>query len=216
MATHPRRTRQLGAPDLTVQARRPGRVDAACLVPYGIPYCCILKMAIGGILPENKKNRDVTRRELIKKSIAAGGAVWVAPVLLSQPVSAQSQGCEDCPPGSFFRLKSTDACGCDSGVGANDCLTTGIASCCLFNNGVTLSCPDEDTDVWTLAPGIEYCAAASKAGTGCNEGNYSINVVNNQDGTTTVTINDPSPQSLSHSEIQVCVRGSLPGSCITA
>jgi len=156
----------------------------------------------------------VSRRELLKASVAAGGLAWVAPQLLSQPVSAQTGTCSNCPSGSFFRLKSTDQCGCDSGVGANDCLTTGINSCCLFNNGVTLSCPDGDTDVWTLAPGIEYCAGAAKSGTECNAGNYSITVVNNPDGSTTVTINDPSPQSLSHSEIQVCVRGSLPGPCV--
>jgi hypothetical protein len=157
---------------------------------------------------------NVSRRELLKKSVAVGGLAWVAPQLLSQPVSAQTGTCVDCPSGSFIRFKSSDTCGCESGVGAQDCLTTGIASCCLFNNGVTLSCPDEDTNVWTLAPGIEYCAGAAKSGTNCNAGNFSIVVVNNPDGSTTVTINDPSPQSLSHSEIQVCVRGSLPESCI--
>lgn len=42
------------------------------------------------------------RRELIKKSVVAGGVVWTAPTLLTRPAWAQTNNCNTCSGGIYY------------------------------------------------------------------------------------------------------------------
>jgi hypothetical protein len=165
---------------------------------------------------ELEGKRGLSRRDLIKRSAVVGGVAWAAPTILSSLSSPAAAGVNGCCSGpNAFLLKSSDQCGCEIGGGVGDCLT-GNANCCLFNNGVTLSCT-ETTHTWTLAAGIQFCQGAAKVGEACAQGDCltgAPNVVVTQNGTTTVTITGTADPGcgLSHSEIVVCA-DTLPAGC---
>jgi hypothetical protein len=176
---------------------------------------------------EAQGNRGISRRDLIKGAAAAGGVIWVAPTLFASPAGAvQTTGCANCPPGQTFGLKfennpqgGGNACTCQGISGAGSCLSTGLPSgCCLIDAGLitppTNQCgPDSTSHTYILQQGVQFCQGAAKSGQECNIGGSNVIVVNNPDGTTTVTITDTTPPALSHSEIIVCVLGTLPSEC---
>jgi hypothetical protein len=164
---------------------------------------------------ELEGKRGLSRRDLIKRSAVVGGVAWAAPTILSSLSSPAAAGVNGCCSGpNVFRLKSGDGCAttptCSTGVGVNDCLTTFGANCCLFSNGVTLSCT-ATTHTWTLAAGIQFCEGAAKVGEACALGSCltgpaNVSHTHNANGTTTVTITGSAGAGcgLSHSEIVVC------------
>jgi hypothetical protein len=162
---------------------------------------------------EEQGKRGISRRDLIKTSVVAGGVVWVAPTLLARPAGA-GVSC-DCPAGHLFAIKTENAktgttCTFDFGPAQFDCIdVTGATSAqCLIDSGDLIppnSCPDgQNTHVYQLGAGVQFCAGGAKGG--CVENCGTTTVVGN-----TVTITH---QCLSHSEILVCVPGTLPEECV--
>jgi hypothetical protein len=176
-------------------------------------------------MSETIEKPRISRRDLLKRSAAAGGVVWVSPTLRSQPAWAVDIGaCSDCPDGAAFRFKTSthEGCACDPGgdSGEGNCLA-GVGatkSCCLVTAGVVSVICETGKETWTLAAGIQFCRVDVKCASACisftasgTSGVATATVTVNPDQTTTVVIGC---SSISHSELVVCVRGSIPSTCL--
>jgi len=173
----------------------------------------------GAGVGEQDNSIRMDRRDLLKKSVVAGGIVWAAPTVFASPASAAGVGaCPDCPPGRLFGLKN------DSANSENPTTIGGGATCvtnpgglgdgtCLVDNGITIDA-SAGTVTFVLSPGIQYCQAAAKGGNNepdpCAASNTVVQANTPSAGFTTVTVTHP---TLSHSEIIVCVNGTLPQGC---
>jgi hypothetical protein len=158
----------------------------------------------------------ISRRQLVRRTAVVGGAIWATPLVLTGPAFGQNYGSCTCPAGRLFKLKTEGNCNCAASNDDNDCIdpnpTLGAAGCCLIPSLITVDCSTDYTHEYTLQPGVELCAAGGKGGNACD--GTTITETANNDGTTTVTIFNPPPQELSHTDIVVCVTGSLPPSCV--
>ena len=165
--------------------------------------------------------KNLNRRELIKKSVIAGGVAWVAPTVLANPAHA-THVC-NCAHNAFFGLKRNNQQGGGTGAceapGNNDSagncgfsngMTDFRNGCCLATAGLVTFSGGGATHTWVLKQGVRLCQAFGKFGNTCSS-TTGVTVTNNPDGTTTVVI---SGANLSHSEIYVCVDGTtIPAAC---
>jgi hypothetical protein len=165
--------------------------------------------------------KNLSRRDLIKKSVVAGGIAWVAPTVLASPAFA-ANNC-NCADNAFFALKRNNLNGgsvsdCESpgtnvapgNCGASAGLSNFRSGCCLATAGLVSFSGGGSTHTWVLRQGVRLCQAFGKFGNECSS-TTGVTVTNNADGTTTVVISGP---TLSHSEIYVCVDGTtIPAIC---
>lgn len=181
-------------------------------------------------MTESMNSEGLSRRDVLKRSVVAGGLVWAAPTILASPAAAQTStgACPNCPTGQLYGLKfdsanftaTGDFQACTSiGSGRNPatCIeqpTGGVASgCCLLQEPhklIDASASGGVTTV-TLQPGVQFCSGATKGGnnTGdpCLTGPPAVTWSTDSNGVTTVTLTQ---SNQSHTEIIVCHRGSPP------
>lgn len=94
----------------------------------------------------------VSRRELIKKSVVAGGLVWAAPAVLAGPAAAD-HSCAHCEFLFGIKWERPGSCGtlpsclpADTGGGAGNCLSgpagghTGFVDGCCLTTTTAVSC----------------------------------------------------------------------------
>jgi hypothetical protein len=177
---------------------------------------------------ESSGKTGISRRDLIKRSAIAGGIAWVAPAVLTQPAAAATSylGCSNCPTGRLYFLRQTSAGVCTNSNPVNSCLNDNQGSpppsqtypagcgttshCCLITAGFVSVSGTSPTHTWVLDPGVNFCGAHAFGGGNC-EG-VTVNVVNNTPsaGFTTVTV---TKDNMSHSDIAVCIPGTVIPSC---
>ncbi len=173
-------------------------------------------MEAKGEMETDEKN--LSRRDLIKKSVIAGGVAWVAPTVLASPAYA-ANGC-NCADNTFFGLKfNNDANSCQGpgtnpskgNCGASAGLSNFRNGCCLVAAGlITFSNAGNTKHTYVLKQGVRFCNAFGKFGEDCTQVT-GVTVTNNPDGTTTVVVQG---SNLSHSELYVCVDGTtIPAGC---
>jgi hypothetical protein len=174
----------------------------------------------------------IDRRDLIKKSVAAGGLIWAAPTVLAGTAVAASGGvgaCLDCPPGNLYGVKNDDDTNqeLEEISGKATCIPTpgqdppahlknGV---CFIGKGLTWSYGGHSaaghTHNWVLSPALQFCMAgakgAGKAAEGaCDDASVVVQPNTPSAGFTTVLVTHP---TMSHSEIIFCLRGTKPQSC---
>jgi hypothetical protein len=172
---------------------------------------------------EDERATTVSRRDLIKKSAIVGGVIWATPMVMAGPAGAAGAlGCPNCPDGMLYGLKN------DTSNGTNITTVGGGATCvvvpaggvkdaeCLYNAGLITISASGSTTTFVLSPGIEYCQAAAKGaqnapGGPCAQSNAAVQEDTPSAGFTTIVVTHP---TLSHTELIVCVTGSLPSECL--
>jgi hypothetical protein len=159
----------------------------------------------------------MSRRQLVRRTAVVGGAVWATPLILSSQAFAASFGnCPNCPTGRLFSLRTEGPCNCTDTNPNNACLPSNPAGikngCCLIPSHIQVQCAANFSSVtYTLAAGVQFCAAGGKGGSDCDDTD-TVTVTQNPNGTTTVVVSQP---NLSHVDLVVCVPGSppLPAGC---
>lgn len=177
----------------------------------------------------------ITRRDILKKSVIAGGLVWIAPTILASPAGATVGPC--CPEPFGIRHDVAGACRSPltSTTDPDNCLYQQHLNddtpprpitlfsgpfrpgCCLITAGlVTFTrSPDGMTHIYTFGPGVTLCGGAFvRCGTAGCRTQYDDDVIETLDGSGRVVRLDIRCLSgvLGHSEVLVCVEGSgVPG-----
>lgn len=168
----------------------------------------------------------VSRRDLMKKAVVAGGIAWVAPTVLASPAFATAPGCPDCnhgPNGQLFGIKFQ--IGSNTCEGPGDNATTGNCGasagisqirngCCLVGAGVITKSESNGGFNFVIGAGIQFCNAYAKCAETCSTGEPFVTVSAGTGGTTNVRIDCGADNSLSHVELYVCVNGTnIPAGC---
>jgi hypothetical protein len=132
-----------------------------------------LEQPLGSLL-----RRDLSRRDMIKASVVAGGLVWSAPLLLTGKAAAQTSGALCCPEGTPVTVKVSSMTGVNCGVSCLDNFDDLNFDCpddlvdCLGDPALELIVSDfssggDDTATIVLAPGVSLIAASVKASNRC-------------------------------------------------
>ena len=118
----------------------------------------------------------ISRRDMIKGSVVAGGLVWAAPVLLTGKAAAQTtvQCCENGTP-IAFSVPEGQSSSCQASVqcldnlGLNFACDDPLLECLLSDSGFVTSSFNgaARTATIVLDPGVTLIAAAVKAGSSC-------------------------------------------------
>jgi hypothetical protein len=176
------------------------------------------QQAVGGI----------SRRDMIKASVIAGGLVWTAPVLLTGKAAAQEENC--CQGGTLVAVKITQLQTVNCGVSCLDLFFPNNPkniACCdpLAEALVTVTAFDKDAGTATVTvngvpPNSIVGAAARSNNAGCFRADclndfddgaspHRVDVMDNQ-----VLVNlQPSDGVLQHVEIVVCVQTAISPFC---
>lgn len=160
------------------------------------------------------ESKGLSRRSLLKKSVVAGGLVWAAPTILSQP--AWAAGCCTCTGGTIYSIKLDGNTTCVT-PGTNPSPGNCLASAgCYAASGVGLcgnlikpiSFGSQCTEV-DLASGVAVCTAYVKCANDCiYTAGQNLGPSPSNPGYTRYRFCCPTA-NLSHFELAVCVGGTV-------